>query len=276
MVALSFRSCALASDRAFRKYITCAIPLTSRGEPEGERRNSTRESICHPFARNSPLMGKTGWSVVGIDVGGLAKGFHAVALSEGEIIARFSTKDAHAMRKWACAHRAAAVGIDAPCCWGSADGRAAERALAAQGIRSFATPSRARAEATPFYHWMLNGAHLYRSLAGAYPLFAGKRPRGRVAFETFPHAIACALAGRHLAAHRKRSERRTVLEDAGIDTAPLPNIDCLDAALCALAASFFVAGEYRTYGEPASGLIVLPAPAGSVDVRCTPTSSLLP
>jgi len=90
--------------------------------------------------------------VVGIDVGGPKKGFHAVALNEGRYREKFATPDAASMAEWCRCIGARAVGVDAPCCW-SLTGRMrpAERALAAEGIHCFATPSRAVAENRDFY-----------------------------------------------------------------------------------------------------------------------------
>lgn len=199
--------------------------------------------------------------VVGIDVGGPKKGFHAVALNEGRYREKFATPDAEAMVEWCRQIGARAVGVDAPCRW-SLTGRArpAERALAAEGIHSFATPSRAAAESRDFYRWMINGAELFRLLEAHYPLFdGGNATSGPVCFETFPQAVACALAGKVVSAKRKSAVRRELLREAGIDTAPLTSIDTVDAALCALAAHSLLAGSYKTYGDATEGLIVVPA-----------------
>jgi predicted RNase H-like nuclease len=50
------------------------------------------------------------------------------------------------------------------------------------------------------------------------------------------------------------------LQQAGIDLAPLTNIDLIDAALCALAAHHAASGgDCVIYGEPESGLIIVPS-----------------
>ena len=50
-----------------------------------------------------------------------------------------------------------------------------------------------------------------------------------------------------------------MLQQAGIDLVPLTNIDWVDAALCALTAYRFASGAAcSVYGEPESGLIVVP------------------
>jgi hypothetical protein len=92
-------------------------------------------------------------------------------------------------------------------------------------------------------------------------LFAGcAAPNGsRICFETFPQAVACALAGSTVSAKGKATIRRGLLHAAGIDVGPLKNVDSVDAALCALTAHHFLAGSIKTYGDPETGLIVVPA-----------------
>ena len=199
--------------------------------------------------------------VIGIDVGGPKRGFHAVALNAGRYWEKFATPDAASMVEWCLRIGARAVGVDAPCRW-SLTGRArpAERSLAAEGIHSFATPGRAAAESRDFYRWMINGAELFRLLEAHYPLFdGGNATSGPVCFETFPQAVACALAGKVVSAKRKSAVRRELLRKAGIDTVPLTNIDTVDAALCALAAHSLLAGSYKTYGDATEGFVVVPA-----------------
>ena len=202
-------------------------------------------------------------TVVGIDVGGRKKGFHGVALRDGAYRERFQSVDAQAMAAWVRRLGAPAVGVDAPCRF-SADGRmrSAERELARGGIPCFATPSQARARAHGFYAWMLNGMSLYEALSPAYRLLdapSRPAPSERVCFETYPQAVACALAGRRLSGRNKRSERRELLEAAGIAADGLGPLDFVDAALCAVAAHCFVRGRYEALGEAADGFIVVPA-----------------
>jgi len=207
-------------------------------------------------------------TVIGIDVGGSRKGFHAVALTGGAYAARLGTSELQELAHWCrTVIGAQLIAIDAPCRW-SSDGRArpCERELNAVGIRCFASPSRTAALSHPsnYYGWMLQGEALYRELEASHPLLSGLPAPGLQAsdtacFETFPHAIAWHLRGGNADARQKRPQRRALLEQAGVDTAALTSIDWIDAALCALAAHQLASGQpSRAYGEPASGLIVVP------------------
>jgi hypothetical protein len=130
-------------------------------------------------------------------------------------------------------------------------------------IWCFSTPIRQAAEAHPkaYFQWMFAGEELFNRLESTHALFAGFsfRPNGPICFETFPHAIACALAGGIVPAKQKRTNRPNLLRQAGIDTAELTSIDSLDAALCALAAHHLAVGTFKAYGETVSGFIVVPA-----------------
>jgi predicted nuclease with RNAse H fold len=223
--------------------------------------------VCAETAARSPLttigIGKNDIknpTVAGVDVGGATKGFHAVALRNNCIVAMLATSSAEDLAAWCGEQGVFAVGIDAPCRW-SLGGRArpCERALAGSGISSFSTPSQAVGKAHPFYRWMVNGAKLFQLLAPQYRLYDGRSPLlDPLCFETFPQAIACGLAGKLLLARHKRVDRRRLLENAGIATAVLGNIDEIDAALCALAAQHVLAGTFKALGDAAEGFILLP------------------
>lgn len=208
--------------------------------------------------------------VVGIDVGGKRKGFHGVALRGLQVVDKHSCTDAHQMADWAHGLGAEVVGVDAPCRWSEPDNayggcaRAAERDLKRiDGISCFASPTRAKAAAHTgtFYGWMFNGEALFAELEKTYRLFDGnaKAKGGPSCFETFPQAVACALAGRNdVSAKEKATNRRELLVKAGIDITPLTNIDLVDAALCAVTANAFLAGRIKAYGDAAEGFIVVP------------------
>lgn len=214
--------------------------------------------------------------VVGVDVGGERKGFHAVALRGCALLGRHSSSDAAELAQWCRSLGAGVIGVDAPCRW-SADGRArpAERELMAEGIQCFASPSRERALQHPsnYYGWMLRGEALYRALEPSHPLASGlPSPGQHCCFETFPHAITCqlhrALGLEPAAASRKRLERRALLAWCGVACDQLSSIDWIDAALCALAADQAArGGPCHVYGEATSGVLIVPT---QVPSRPTP------
>jgi len=212
--------------------------------------------------------------VVGIDVGGPKKGFHAVALRDFRYLSKFVADDAASVAAWCQQIGARVVGIDAPCCWSSTGrARSAERALAAEGIFSFGTPSREVAKSKPFYSWMLNGEELYRIIELNYPLFNDHNTAsGPICFETFPQAVACALAGEIVSAKRKATIRRELLHKAGLDTSELTNIDTVDAALCALTAHCFLSDNIKTYGNATEGFIVVPGSLAALTGQCRANS----
>lgn len=202
--------------------------------------------------------------VAGIDVGGKRKGFHAVALSDGEYLSHYQSTSATSIANWCrSAMRAQVIGIDAPCRW-SIDGRSrlAERQLMDKGIWCFSTPTRKRAlnHPTDHYGWMLNGAQLFAALKSTHPL-CEKLPlltSRKHSFETFPHAISVAMRNAPTSARNKRRDRRALLQQAGVDMSKLTNIDLVDAALCALTAHLALLGRVIHYGEPETGLILVP------------------
>ena len=216
------------------------------------------KSLPTPYS-SSP---KLSTIVVGIDVGSPKKGFHAVALCDGRYHDKKVTKSEDEIEAWCLKLDASVIGIDAPCRW-STTGRArsAERDLATERIFCFATPSKQVAETKDFYRWMQAGTELFRIIEQHYQLFDGSTVpvKGKVCFETFPHAVACALAGKVVSAKHKRRIRHELLRQAGMDMEALTNIDIIDAALCALAAHHLVGGTFKTYGDAMTGLIVVPA-----------------
>lgn len=204
-------------------------------------------------------------TVVGIDVGGERKGFHAVALRGDTFVDKTTATNPAVIVGWCLAHRAAVVSVDAPCGWSQTGAsRKAERELKLfeKQIYCFATPTRERAENHDkgFYNWVLNGEYLYMQLRRRYPLFDGRRKKGHVCFETFPHAVVCAMAGRVVSAKPKAKVRREALQNRGYDIRDLSNIDFVDAALCSVAADEFCKDNYQSFGNREEGFIVVPAP----------------
>ncbi len=215
-------------------------------------------------------------TTVGIDVGGERKGFHAVALTGGTTTDQLVTADVEALRDWCLnTHNALVIAIDAPCRW-SHDGRmrACERELMRQGMHCFASPSRERAVQHPsnYYGWMLRGEALYQALETSHPLCtAHPIPGERCCLETFPHAITWHLRGGNAQARQKRTQRRDLLKQAGIDLTPLNSIDLVDAALCALTAHIAASGAPCTmYGEETEGVIVVPAAVSALSADRSP------
>jgi len=213
-------------------------------------------------------MSKLIQTVVGIDVGGAVKGFHAVALQGDTFIDKTAATDRALVVDWCLEHKAIVVAVDAPCGWSqTGSSRLAERELELLGkkIYCFATPSRERAETheKKFYDWVFNGERLYGLLVNDYPLFNGERREGPACIETFPHAIVCALAGQVVSARTKSKVRRATLRNRGCDDSKLPNIDFVDAALCAVAADEFRKDKYQPFGNSEEGIIVVPARAPS-------------
>ncbi len=203
-------------------------------------------------------------TVAGIDIGGCRKGCHLVILRGHEVVCTINSRDPEYLVRQCNDFGAEVIGIDSPCRWGKPDaGRRAERAFARERIFCFATPTRERAEAnrSGFYGWMFNGEQVYQALAATHPLLTEERyAGGKVCFETFPHAITCAMLGTDVAsAKQKRVQRRQLLDDVGIDTRLLKSIDALDAALCALTAGCLRLGQTKAYGDADGGYIFVPA-----------------
>lgn len=201
--------------------------------------------------------------VAGVDVGGAAKGFHAVALRNGAYLGQFASSEAAAITKWCREIHAQLIAVDAPCRW-STTGRArlAERQLMKDKIWCYSTPTRENAEKHPksFYGWMLAGAELYKQLQTTHALFTGARDQQHIpiCFETFPHAVVCALCGEIMSAKNKRTDRPRALRTMGITLNPAHGIDTVDAALCALTAHYLATNSIKLYGDAESGLIVVP------------------
>nr|NMF96458.1 DUF429 domain-containing protein [Aromatoleum toluolicum] len=214
------------------------------------------------FVLDSPL------TVAGIDIGGARKGCHLVVVRGNDILCNIRSGDPEHLARTCEELGAVAVGIDSPCRWAQPQsGRLAERALAKERIFSFPTPTptptreRAAANASGFYGWMFCGERVFQALGATHPLLNDVRyAGGMVCFETFPHAVTCAMLGTaEASAKRKRVQRRQLLQDAGIDPTPLKSIDAVDAALCALTAQYVLAGRSKAYGDGECGYIFVPA-----------------
>ncbi|MCP3024305.1 DUF429 domain-containing protein [Cupriavidus basilensis] len=205
--------------------------------------------------------------VAGIDVGGDKKGCNLVILQGTSVLCSINSRKPEELVQACVEYDVVAVGIDAPCHWRPGDGaRLAEKELARERIYSFSTPTRDRAtsNANGFYGWMFNGERVYQAFAPTYPLLSDKDyAKGKVSFETFPHAITCAMLGKAVASAKlKSTQRRKLLERIGIDTRMLKSIDAVDAALCAVTARFLLEGRTYPYGDATGGYIQVPADVG--------------
>lgn len=216
----------------------------------------------HMMTSNRLLEASTGRTVVGVDVAGSRRGFHAVAIRDDAYFGQCKSVNPTEIVEWCLTVGASFVGVDSPCQWSLGIGRRkAELELAAEGISSFPTPTRDRAAKNAFFEWMLNGERLFMELARAgFSLFEGRVSPGQplVYFETYPHAVACALSGRVISAENKKAVRLQLLLGAGVETPNRSGMDIIDAGLCALTARCLAEGEYETYGRSQDGFIVVP------------------
>jgi len=173
-------------------------------------------------------------TTVGIDVGGGRKGFHAVALRDGAYAGQLASRDVAKLSHWC-------------------------RVVMGATVIAIDTRSQAVVHPTNYFGWMLRGEALFQALEATHPLLSSLPIPGPVCFETFPHAITWHLRGGNAIAAQKHPQRRALLVRAGLDPAPFTRIDLIDAALCALAAHQAASGgACVTYGEPETGLIVVP------------------
>ena len=196
---------------------------------------------------------------IGIDVGGIKKGFHAVANRDGLYLAHFHSIHPDEVASWVLSHNPSAVAIDAPSMFSLNSGsRKAERELVSNGMRCFYTPTRALAAKSRFYDWVFNGELLYQRLG--LPIFMGEQSQKTCVIETFPHAVQMSLwASDSNPVGNKRSVRESTLAlKANYDTSQLSNIDFIDAALCAVSADYFAHHQFTAYGCKTEGYIVLP------------------
>jgi predicted nuclease with RNAse H fold len=205
-------------------------------------------------------MPKSSPTLVGIDLGGERKGYHAVAYSGGTYIDKRAISDPIAASRWCKDHEAQIVAVDAPSGWSrSASSRLCEREMAQFGISCFSTPTRDRAVEKAFYRWVLNGEILYKCLRADFPLFDGQWSSKSSSIESFPFAVMCALAGRVVPAKHKARVRREALMKLIYDVSSLANIDFVDAALCAVAADRFWENRFELFGDKTEGIIVVPS-----------------
>jgi predicted nuclease with RNAse H fold len=198
---------------------------------------------------------------VGIDVGGIKKGFHAVVNHAGQYHGHFQSTNPDAVVAWALSQKPSVIAIDAPSMF-SKNGRSrkAERDLVNNGMRCFYTPTRDLAKESHFYDWVFNGELIYKKLE--IPIFMGDKINSPCVIETFPHAIQISLWTHHQQSYPEGSKsfirRKTLALHANYQTKKLTSIDLIDAALCAVAADYFVHAQFSAYGCSEEGFIVIP------------------
>lgn len=192
--------------------------------------------------------------VIGIDVANKKRGFHVVALSSGKFEAHESVSPT-VIADWCLKRKPQVIAIDSPCGYAIAPekSRLAERELMKQGIWCYSTPTKRIADERPSCDWVRNGMGLYRVLEDS----AKARVHAVSIVETFPHAVACSLAGEVVRA--STIIRLRLLEKNGFDTTPLANKDIVDAALCALTAREFATKKAMQYGREEDGIIYAPS-----------------
>ena len=198
---------------------------------------------------------------VGIDVGALNKGFHAVVNFNGAFHSKLHSNSAHEVVAWSLSYQPRVVAIDSPSRF-SLQGRSrkAEGDLVKAGMRCFYTPTRKLAEKSHFYDWVFNGEQIYQHLQ--LPIYLGGEYQHACCIETFPHAIQKMLwlkDGIDLPNESKSKLRRSTLSDRlCYDISHLDSIDFVDAALCAVAGDYFQKNQFSAYGCELEGFIVLP------------------
>ena len=186
---------------------------------------------------------------IGIDVGGLKKGFHCVCLKSNEIISFKHDYEPENICRWIHNFNPLIIAIDAPCGWSKSGlSREAERDLSINGkkISCFSTPTREKAKESFFYKWVFNGERLYKALSQI----------NLSVIETYPYGIARCFTNNKLKS--KIELRKTVLDMNNIDYSLLNNIDEIDAALCSLTARFYYEENVVRFGNNHEGYIYLP------------------
>lgn len=92
-------------------------------------------------------------TVIGIDVGGEHKGFHAVALRGSIFVDKTTATDPAVIVAWCLAQKATVVSVDAPCGWSqTGPSRLAERELELLGEKIYCFAKRIEESGTGSYY----------------------------------------------------------------------------------------------------------------------------
>lgn len=187
---------------------------------------------------------------LGVDVGGVRKGFDAAVVDDHALVALHGRLSRAEVVELAAAHQPEVIGIDSPreCAPAGELTRPAERALrrAVCGIRW--TPDAERvADGGDYYEWVREGLALYGALTDA----------GHEPVEVFPTASWTRWCGPR--GHRARGEwSRRGLATLGLTGMPAAtNQDQRDAIAAAVTARQHAQGRSEVIG----GKIVVPAVA---------------
>ena len=196
---------------------------------------------------------------MGIDVS-LVRGLDVVVLAESGRISygplKVKTEDIPAILRDA---NPDVVAIDSPPQWGTnGKSRPIETQLRKLGINIYSCPENPRNR--PFYAWMEEGFKVFdAALEEGFDRYRGGPIMGPHAIEVFPHAIGVSLRGSLPAkGNLKVNWRRTVLNNAGVQTDALKTVDQIDAALAALTGIRFLEGRSSYVGEPGNAVLVMP------------------
>jgi predicted nuclease with RNAse H fold len=197
---------------------------------------------------------------VGVDVGGIRKGFHAVVNQHGNFLAKFHSCHVDELVEWILNQDPTVVAIDAPSMFSfDARSRDSERALNKLGVKCFYTPTRELAKKSHFYDWVFNGERLFQRLN--LPIYSGDKQPLPCAIETFPHGVHLHFWKNHPAnfdQSKVLARKTTLTQKLNYNTQELSNIDYIDAALCAVCADYFTNNQFIAYGNKQDGFIVLP------------------
>lgn len=186
---------------------------------------------------------------IGIDVGGIKKGFHGICIENGCIISKINHIDPLIISEWCNNFTPSSIAIDSPCGWSSTGySRKAERDLRVNNyrIKCFCTPKKKIAKNNSFYNWVFNGMNLYKNL----------KKYGYDPIETYPHGITCCVGF-----DKKKSKIENRMSSLSFFLIKLKDekcIDFIDATLCAVTAKYFYLNKVIKFGNNREGFIYLP------------------
>ena len=127
-----------------------------------------------------------------------------------------------------------------------------------EGVHSFFTPCKVKGVGNSFYEWMQVGFGVFRDIAADFPRYQKGSFRKR-AIEVFPYATAFFLSGGPRPEELSQVRwRRKILRMLGVDESALSNIDQVDAALAAVTGIYALRGDFKAFGDPDEGVIIVP------------------